>query len=1249
MLLATALLPMAATTAYAADLFFSEYVEGSGYNKALEIYNATGAAVDLTAGGYAVDMYFNGNTAVGRTVTLTGTVAGGDVFVVAGVQPTTDPAILATADQTDITTSWFNGDDAVVLRKGGVVLDVIGQVGLDPGTEWGTGVTSTGDNTLRRNAAVCAGDPDGSDAFDPSLEWSGYAQNTFDGLGAHTSDCLVAPPPLDPVINEFVANITGTDNIEYVEIYGEPSTDYSAYTVLEIEGDDPGSGVVDEVIAVGTTDANGFYLVNLAANALENGTITLLLVEGFTGALTDDLDTDNDGVFDVTPWTSVVDAVAVNDGGASDRTYGVPSLGVAYDGLAFAPGGASRIPDGLDTDTAADWVRNDFDLAGIPGYVGTPVPGEAYNTPGATNQAVVPPPEACGDPYTPIYQVQGSGLASPLAGTEVAVEGVVVGDFQTGGLNGYYLQDPVGDADATTSDGIFIYAPGGTAVNVGDGVRVRGAVSEYYGLTQLTAGQVWICSTANAVAATPLTLPVASLDDFEPYEGMLVTFPQALVISEFFNFDRYGEIVLTTTRQHQPTAVYEPGSSEAANLAAANLLSRITLDDGRTTQNPDPARHPNGATFDLDNRFRGGDTVADVTGVLDYSFGLYRIQPTLGANYTEANPRPAEPDDVGGTLKVAAFNVLNYFTTLGSRGAGDAEEFTRQRTKIIAALVAIDADVVGLTEIENNTAAIQDLVDGLNVAMGAGTYAYIDTGVIGIDEIKVALIYKPATVSPLGDYAVLDSSVDPRFIDTKNRPVLAQAFSDVSGFGIFTVAVNHLKSKGSDCNDVGDPDLGDGAGNCNLTREAAAEALVDWLATDPTGSGDEDFLIIGDLNSYDKEDPIDALRAGGYTDLLDLYLGEFTYAYLFDGQLGYLDHALAGAGVVDEVTGTTVWHINADEPDLLDYDTTFKLPAQDALYEPNAYRSSDHDAIIVGLDLDPDAEPGPFGKVSPADGATDRPLTLTLDWGAAAEATSYEYCFDTTDDDACATWVSTGAATNAVVGGLSYSTTYYWQVRANNDAGTTHAEGAETAYWSFSTPTLVEMSFRSLGGYDGWVLERDEESGRGGTSDAAGTTALVGDDASDRQYRSILDFDTTALPNNAVITGVTLRIRRSGITGTNPFTTHGLLKVDMKAGAYHDNPVLEHFDFHAVGTRGNVGRFIKTPDDRWYRAPLRTTYLVNRIGHTQFRLRFALDDNDDGGADYMEFFTGNAPIVADRPELVITYYLSNRTFQIAVL
>lgn len=756
-------------------------------------------------------------------------------------------------------------------------------------------------------------------------------------------------------------------------MFGDTEADLSAFSILQIEGDGTGAGVIDSVHQVGTTDSDGFWTTAFLNNVFENGSVTLLLVEGFTGSVAQDLDTDHDGILDATPWTRIVDDVAVSDGGVGDRTYSSTVLAPGFGGNPLTPGGASRIPNGMDTDSIADWTQNDFDGASLPGFTGSLGPGEALNTPGALNEIFQPPPsEACGDPFTRIYAVQGSGPASPLVGSEVAVEGVVVGDFQDDDgdlfdtdLDGFYMQDASGDGDAATSDGIFVFAPGSTDVSVGDLVRVRGTVVEFSNLTEIgNVSLVLQCSTGHEVALTMVSLPVNAINDFEPYEGMLVTFPQPLYISEYFNFDRFGEIVLTTDRQFQPTAIFEPGAPDAAQLAQDNLLGRITLDDGRSAQNPNPAIHPNGDVFDLSNLFRGGDVLEDVTGVLDFRFDLYRLQPTQGADYTSANPRPVQPEDVGGNLKIASFNVLNYFTTIDTgafvcgpaqdqecRGADTPEEFTRQRDKIIAALSEINADVVGLIEIENHAGDIPtaDLVSGLNDVLGAGTYDYIATGAIGTDAIRVALIFKPATVTPVGAYAILDSTVDSRFLDDFNRPVLAQTFQDNVTGGVFTAAVNHLKSKGSDCNAVDDPDLGDGAGNCNLTRKAAAEALVDWLATDPTGSSDADFLIIGDLNSYDKEDPIDVLLAGGYTDLVHQFEGESAYSFVFDGQLGYLDHALANLDLLGEITGLTTWHINADEADLIDYDTTFKQDAQDALFEPNAFRSSDHDPVIVGL------------------------------------------------------------------------------------------------------------------------------------------------------------------------------------------------------------------------------------------------------------------------------------------------------------
>lgn len=778
---------------------------------------------------------------------------------------------------------------------------------------------------------------------------------------ALAATALVAPAAsaAEPrvVINEFSASTAGTD-VEYIELLATGGATVAGYSVLQIEGDNGSpTGAVDSVTTFPAAGADGRSTAELAANTLENGTISLLLVTGTAPARGTDIDVDNDGVVDAGLAFTVVDAIAVNDGGAGDLTYGGTTLGVAYDGLSFAPGGASRIPDGTDTDAASDWVRNDFDLAGIPGFAGTLVAGEALNTSGAVNATEVTTDPGgvadCDAAVVTIGSVQGSGAASPVAGSTVRVEGVVTGDFQVGGFNGYYVQD-AGDGDPATSDAVFVYAPAGAAVEPGDAVHVVGKVSEFNQLTEITADDVAVCGTAELPAATELTLPAAP-EVYEPLEGMRVVLPQTLSILEYFEFARYGTIDVGLDRQMTPTAVYEPGSDEAAQLLERNLLERITIDDGRSIQNPDPAIHPNGEMFGLENTFRGGDTVTDVTGILDYRFGTWAIQPTQGAVYDAANPRPEVPE-VGGDVTVASFNVLNYFTTLTSqssaaRGADTAEEFDRQEAKIVAALSEIDADVFGLIEIENNGTAVATLTQALNDKLGADVYDYIETGRIGTDAITTALVYKPATVEPVGDFALLDGSVDSRWLDTKNRPALAQTFADVESGETVTVVVNHLKSKGSSCADVGDPDTGDGQANCAGVRTAAAEAMVDWLAGDPTGQGAGRELVIGDLNSYDKEDPIDALVAGGYSDLLLEYQGENAYSYVFDGQLGYLDYALAGTGLTEDVTGAAVWRINADEPSLLDYDMSFKLPAQDAIFAPDPFRSSDHDPVLVGLDL----------------------------------------------------------------------------------------------------------------------------------------------------------------------------------------------------------------------------------------------------------------------------------------------------------
>jgi uncharacterized protein len=885
------------------ELFFSEYIEGSSNNKALEIYNGTGAAINLGTLGYNVQMFFNGSATAGLTINLVGTVANGDVFVVA--QSSSAAAILAQADQTN-GSGWFNGDDAVVLRRGTTVVDVIGQVGFDPGAQWGTGLTSTENNTLRRKASIEAGDTNTGDVFDPSIQWDGFAEDTFGGLGSHSND--VAPSVTTTTPANGASSVAVGSNI-VVNFSESVNATTSSFTV-DCGGAQP--------YALSASPASNFTL-DPTANLPAGATCTVTVV-----------------------------AAQVTDADASDP------------------------PDTM----AANYVFS-------------------FTTEGPV----------CEQPFTPVYSIQGSGLNAAITGN-VTTQGVVVGDFEGStsvGIEGFYLQDATGDGDAATSDGIFVYTGSANNVSAGQVVRVTGFARERFNQTALNGSNSNTAPVTNIVdcgagSVTPVdvTMPFASLDYPERFEGMSVRLPQALVIAEYFNYDRFGELVLALPldgedRPFTGTAIDEPGAPALAR-AAANGLRRITLDDGLGSQNPEFLRHPNGAAFSIGNIFRGGDTVQNTVGVVGFDFSLYRIHPTGPATHNGVNPRPAAPAPVGGDLRVAAMNTLNFFLTLDTtandngpgpcggnanldcRGADSAEpnEFPRQRNKLLAALAGLDADVIGLNELENTPGvdplgdSTNGIVAGLNAIFGPGTYDYINTGVIGTDAIRVGLIYKPSKVTPVGAFETLTTADDPRFLDTKSRPALAQTFTEAGTGYRFTVVVNHFKSKGSACTDVGDPDAGDGQGNCNGTRTDAALALVDWLATDPTGSGDPDFLIMGDLNSYAKEDPIDAILAGpddtagtgdDYTNLVHQYLGTYAYSYVFDGQSGYLDHALSSASMTPQMTGAAEWHINADEADVVDYDTSFKGPNQEATYEPNGYRSSDHDPILVGLTLADDIAP----------------------------------------------------------------------------------------------------------------------------------------------------------------------------------------------------------------------------------------------------------------------------------------------------
>ena len=595
-----------------------------------------------------------------------------------------------------------------------------------------------------------------------------------------------------------------------------------------------------------------------------------------------------------------------------------------------------------------------------------------------------PPPPTPGT--TAVYSVQGSGSASPLAGQTVTTEGVVTGDFQendadtTRNLGGFYIQS-IPDGDFATSDGVFIFDGNNpaTAVTTGDLVRVTGIVNEYFGETQISANSVAIIGQGEILPA-PVNLPVGDpiensdgelVANLERYEGMLVRFPQTLTVTSLRNLERFGEVGLAQGgRPYQFTNQNAPDVNGYRAHRAAVAARTVMLDDGRRASNAVPIAVLN-AGVDPDYSIRSGDQVIDLTGTIRFARGsggdgdeTYRLMPTEDPLFVNQNPRSGPPA-VGGAVRVASLNTLNFFATVdtgqsncgpasadGCRGADSTAELDRQKSKLVTTLILADADIVGLIEIENDGGtSVQAIVDTLN-DVSSRSYEFVDAGIIGTDVITTALLYDTQTISLVGAPTMLDSDVDARFNDDKNRPALAQAFRQVTNNAVFSVVVTHLKSKGSSCDNIGDPNRRDGQGNCNATRTGAAAALADWVANDPTGSGDSDYLIIGDLNAYLYEDPLTALKDAGLTNLLETSVGDDAYSFQFDAQVGALDHAVATPSLVPQAAGVEEWHINADEPPLYDYNLEFGRDP-DLFDAASPYRSSDHDPLIIGLDLEP--------------------------------------------------------------------------------------------------------------------------------------------------------------------------------------------------------------------------------------------------------------------------------------------------------
>ncbi|ACZ32093.1 5'-Nucleotidase domain protein [Xylanimonas cellulosilytica DSM 15894] len=646
----------------------------------------------------------------------------------------------------------------------------------------------------------------------------------------------------------------------------------------------------------------------------------------------------------------------------------------------------ARTDDVNTADNAADFT------------VGAPTPANSGDDGGGD------PGEPGGGTHT-IAEIQGTGPASPLVGQSVTTTGVVTAAYPTGGFNGYVIQTPgtggAIDATHTASDAIFVFSSVTVgSVQVGQTVQVTGTVSEFNGLTEITVGSAaGLTVLPDAAPVTPVTADWPATDaGREALESMLFA-PGDFTVSNVYTTNQYGEVGLAAGNLPllQPTDVARPGTDAAAAVEADNAARGVVLDDGATTNFLSAAnRDLTPPYISLDEPVRVGAAASFTDPVIvDYRNNTWKLNPTSPivaggpAPVTFADTRTEAPEAVGGDLRVATFNVLNYFTTLGvdfggcsyfadrdgnpiavnscpnngPRGAWDAASLQRQQDKIVAAVNALDVDVVGLLEIENSAAlgeepdeALATLTDALNADAGGDVWAYVPSSAelpdaSEQDAITNAIIYRQAVVEPVGEARALgDQSAAGQAFGNAREPI-GQEFAPAGGGDPFFVVVNHLKSKGSAGPWPGDADAGDGQGASNESRVRQATALRDWV--DEVTEPGEAVALIGDFNAYTHEDPLQVLYDAGYTDAAST-LSSDQWSYSFGGLSGSLDHVLLNGPATERATGADVWEINADESIALQYS---RYNYHGTLFHaPDQFASSDHNPVVVGLTADEDNE-----------------------------------------------------------------------------------------------------------------------------------------------------------------------------------------------------------------------------------------------------------------------------------------------------
>ena len=858
------------------------------------------------------------------------------------------------------------------------------------------------------------------------------------------------------VINEIRSNHRDPggepfDEDEFFELSGTPGASLDGLFLIAV-GERSGSvGHIETIIDLSGFSLNEDGLFWVAEGPIDQGSqtgdvpdlqlsdgeldfqnsdnTTYLLVRNFSGAVDDDdLDTDDNGVFDFLPWDVVLDAVSLV--GASSASPAYSSVTVGPD-TNFSPGHIFRT-----TDTTGDFAVGNFDFGvdDTPGLLNAPngpgnadIPETAGSTGGIAGRLdanadgiIDDDTGSVGPVETTISEIQGSDAASPLVGQTVTVTGIVTGDFQSAGLGsngdlgGFYIQQAEGDGDPTTSDGVFISDLTADLVDVDAGslVQITGLVREIGGETQIIAESVQILEIAPALTLEDLvvTVDLEEIDvttnqfgdlipDLEAFEGMLVTF-EDLTVLNIRDFDQFGSVTasagdlpLQFTQDNAPSVVGYQAYLE--DVAARTIV----IDDGSTAQNPDPLQFGGQVVTD-ETALSTGDTISTVTGVLRFGPGAgtssggvtFRLNPTEDFTVSDTAPRDTLADFDGSGLVIASFNVRNFFTSLDNaanlgnsnplgaeRGADTVEEYERQLERLVEQIIAMDADVIGLQEIENNGlgegSAIVALVNALNEALGSEQYAIVDRVVdfegnlldrVGGDAIQNVVIYRSdriqlaegSSVVALTEdaFASLGIQTDANVFDGpgSGRVPVFVTFTDPETGRDFTIINNHYQSRGFSSSDP-EPAAGDGQGNNNLTRTLSSEAVLRFLETNPTGVETDNVILVGDLNAYAQEDPLTTLADSGLNNLLADVDPLENITFVFGNAVGSLDYVLGTSAIEEQVIDTAVFNVNAGESDAFDFNIfTDRDPTLFDTADPIA--ASDHNPVLVSLALGDNGE-----------------------------------------------------------------------------------------------------------------------------------------------------------------------------------------------------------------------------------------------------------------------------------------------------